>query len=77
MTSAGIRCFENICLKDHKIVKTYHECSLHDEKVGVWYVISACRIIGHIFYDDTVNAARYMNNILSPFFPELTEEKRL
>jgi hypothetical protein len=40
-------------------------------------LISAGRINGHIFYDDTVNAARYMNNILSPFFAELTEEERL
>jgi hypothetical protein len=30
-----------------------------------------------MFYGDTVNAARYVNNILSPFFAELTEEERL
>jgi hypothetical protein len=34
-------------------------------------------IIGPIFYDDTVNAARYVNNILSQLFAELTREKRL
>jgi hypothetical protein len=30
-----------------------------------------------MFYSDTVYAARYVNNILSPFFTELTEEDRL
>jgi hypothetical protein len=54
-----------------------HELPLHDEAIGVWCAISAHRIIGPIFYDDAVNAARYMNNILSPFFAELTEEERL
>jgi len=29
------------------------------------------------FIDDTVNAARYVNNILCPFFVDLTEEERL
>jgi hypothetical protein len=28
-----------------------------------------------IFYDDTVNAVRYVNNILRPFFTYLTEEE--
>jgi hypothetical protein len=40
-------------------------------------VISVCRIIGSIFDNDTVHAARYVNNILSPFFTKLTEEERL
>jgi hypothetical protein len=38
-------------------------------------VISACRIIGPIFYNGTVNGARYVNNILNPFFAELTEKR--
>jgi hypothetical protein len=54
-----------------------HELPLHDKRIGVWCTISACRIIGSICYNDTVNAARYVNNILSPFFTELTEEERL
>jgi hypothetical protein len=52
-----------------------HKLPLHDETIGVWYAISAHRITGPIFYDDTVNAARYVNNILSPFFAKLTEEE--
>jgi hypothetical protein len=43
---------------------------------SVWCAISVCRIIGPISYNDTVNAARYVNNILSPSFTELTEEER-
>jgi hypothetical protein len=57
--------------------KFIHKLPFHDERIGVWCAISAYRIIGPIFYDDTVNAARYVNNILSPFFAKLTEEKRL
>jgi hypothetical protein len=34
-------------------------------------------LIGTIFYDDTANAARYVNNILSPFSAQLVEEERL
>jgi hypothetical protein len=53
------------------------EFPLHDEKIGVWCAISARRIIGPIFYDDTFNSARYMNNVQSPVFTKLTEEERL
>jgi hypothetical protein len=44
---------------------------------GVWCTMSAYRVIGLIFYDETVNAVGYENNILSPFFTELTDEERL
>jgi hypothetical protein len=44
---------------------------------GVNCVMSVSRIIGPIFYDDTVNVVRYANNILRPFFAEMTEEERL
>jgi hypothetical protein len=47
------------------------------KKISVWCAISTRRITGPIFYNNTVNAARYMNNNLSPFFAELTEEERL
>jgi hypothetical protein len=41
--------------------------------------MSARRVIGPIFYDDrnTVNTIRYVNNMPSPFFAELTEEEML
>jgi hypothetical protein len=54
-----------------------HELPLPDEEIGVWCAINACRIIGTIFYNDTVNALRYVNNILRPFLSELREEERL
>jgi hypothetical protein len=54
-----------------------NELPLHDEKISIWCAISARRIIGPIFYEDTVNGARYVNNILSPFFAELKEEEKL
>jgi hypothetical protein len=39
--------------------------------------MSAHRVTGLIFYDDTVHAVRYANNIQRQFFAELTEEERL
>jgi hypothetical protein len=54
-----------------------HVLPLHYEKIGVWCVINAHRMIRPIFYDNTVNAARYVNHHLSPFFAKLTEEEGL
>ena len=53
-----------------------HEVPLHDVKIGVWCAISGRRIIGPIFYDGTINAQRYVDLILQPFFAEVTEEER-
>ena len=36
--------------------------------MGVWCGISALRIIGPIFFYETLNSERYVNNILRPFF---------
>jgi hypothetical protein len=52
-----------------------HEFPLHHKRIGVWYAISARSIFGPIFYNDTVNAARYVDNILSPSSAKLTEDK--
>jgi hypothetical protein len=54
-----------------------HKLPLHYERTGIWCATSVRRITGPIFYDNTVNSARYVSNILSPFFVELTEEERL
>jgi hypothetical protein len=40
-------------------------------------VTNAHRIIGPVFNDDIINAARYMNNILCTIFAEPTDEERL
>jgi hypothetical protein len=54
-----------------------HKLPLHDEEIGVWCVRSASRITGPISYNNMINSARYVNNILSSFLSELTEEGRL
>jgi hypothetical protein len=54
-----------------------HEHPLHYEKIDVCCAISARMIIGSVFYDDTVNAFRYVNNIVRQFLAELIEEERL
>jgi hypothetical protein len=52
-----------------------HQRPLHDIKVGVWCAVSAQRVIGPIFFGDTVNFDRYVSDILELFFQELTEEE--
>jgi hypothetical protein len=44
---------------------------LHDQKVGVWCAVSANHIVGLIFYERTLDAQRYINEILNPFFMNL------
>lgn len=53
-----------------------HEQPLHDQKIGLWCAISGERIIGPIFFQETINSERYMENILRPFFDQLTERER-
>jgi hypothetical protein len=53
-----------------------HEVPLHDLKVGVWCAISARRIIGPVFFHETINSERYVRLILSPFFDQLTDEEK-
>jgi hypothetical protein len=54
-----------------------HELPVDDNKVGVCCAVSTLRLVVPIFYYDTVNAARYVNNILCPFFVDVTDEERL
>jgi hypothetical protein len=54
----------------------YSQTSCHDKKVGIWCAVNAHRITGPVFYDDAVNAAKYIN-VLYPFFFYLTEVERL
>jgi len=53
-----------------------HEIPLHDQKIGVWCAISRTKIIGPIFFQDTVNSERYIANILRPFFDQLTDYEK-
>jgi hypothetical protein len=52
-----------------------HQRPLHDIKVGVWCAMSARRVIGPIFFGDTVDTDRHVSDILEPFFQEVTEEE--
>jgi hypothetical protein len=52
------------------------EVPLHDQKIGVWCAITASRIVGPIFFENTINSERYVTDILGPFFDSITEEKK-
>jgi hypothetical protein len=53
-----------------------HKVPLHDVKFEVWCAISAHRIHGPVFFQETINSERYVRVILNPFFRELTEEEK-
>jgi hypothetical protein len=52
----------------------YREEPLHPLKVGVWCAISRRRIIGPIFFEDTVNTQVYVN-IFDTFVNQLDDEE--
>ena len=54
----------------------FQEQPLHDQKIGVWCAISSRRIVGPIFFEQTVNSNRYIVNILNPFLEQLTDEEK-
>lgn len=53
----------------------YEQTSLHPQKVGVWCAISPQRVIGPIFFEETVNAERYQA-ILMQFIALLEPHER-
>jgi hypothetical protein len=54
-----------------------HEAPFHPVKVGVWCAISAGRIVGPVFFNETINCETYVQVILRQFLSGLTEEERL
>lgn len=50
-----------------------HEEPLYDQKIGVWCAVSSERIMELFFYD-TINNERYMQNILQPFLMNLVKD---
>ena len=54
----------------------FQETSLHPIKIGVWVAISRARIIGPIFFNQTINADRYRLLILDNFINQLNEFER-
>jgi hypothetical protein len=53
-----------------------HEFPLHDSKIGVWCGLRQDKIVGPIFFEDTINFQRYILSILRPFFELLNEHDR-
>lgn len=51
------------------------ETSLHPIKIGVWVAISRRRIIGPIFFNETITAEIYRQQILSPFLEQLHDDE--
>ena len=54
----------------------FHERPLHSEKIGVWCAMSRSKIIGPIFFNETVTADRYQHQILMPFL-ELLDQNQI
>ena len=50
-----------------------HEVPLRSEKTGVWCAISRRRIIGPIFFHETLNTARYLE-ISNEFVNQLDDD---
>jgi hypothetical protein len=48
---------------------------LHPVKVGVWIAVSRRRLIGPIFFHETINAIRYREQILEIFINQLDDQE--
>lgn len=53
----------------------FQETSLHPLKVGVWCAVSPQRVVGPLFFDDTINAERYQE-IMMQFIALLEQDER-
>lgn len=51
------------------------ETPLHCPKIGIWVALSRRRLIGPIFFEGTITAERYQNNILQPFIDQQDDEE--
>jgi len=54
--------------------KIFVETPLHSQKVGVWCAISRRRIVGPIFFENTITSKEYVK-ILEEFVPHLDSEE--
>lgn len=51
------------------------ETPLHDQKLGIWSVISWSWVFVPIFFENSVDSVCYCDMILYPFIGQLTEDK--
>ena len=55
-----------------------HKTPLYDKKIGFWCAISRSRIISPIFFTETINSDRYINDVLKLFLTKLSDtDKRI
>lgn len=54
---------------------SFVETSPHPQKNGVWVAMSRRRIVGPIFFNETINAERYRRIILDPFIEQLHDDE--
>lgn len=52
----------------------YRETALHAIQVGVWIANSQSRIVGRELFYDTINAVRYLEQILESIITQLDEK---
>jgi hypothetical protein len=53
-----------------------HEVPLHDVKIRVWCAVIMHRIIGPVFFQETINSEWYVRLISTLFFCKLTKEEK-
>lgn len=53
----------------------FRENPLHPLKIGVWVAVSRRRLVGPIFFDGTVTAQRYRDEILNNFINQLHDDE--
>lgn len=53
----------------------FRETPLHPQKLGVWIGLSRRRLVGPIFFQGTINALRYREEILEPFINQLDDQE--
>lgn len=53
----------------------FREATMHPVKIGVWLAVSRRRIVGPIFFEETLNAENYRNIMLEPFLNQLHDDE--
>jgi hypothetical protein len=54
----------------------YLKAPLYPQKIGIWIAVSRRRLIGPIFFNNTINGQRCREQILQNFIQQLDENER-